>query len=177
MTFTLLSAFMHENGVVHDVLYNDVTGKIFHLELRCVPCPIKTADDLTVTTRSWLTTELLNEALDLLAIASNKRLTNPEEKPKAEVVEGPNLRMACVFKPDPWATNRQKVVIIPTNDKEYLAGEQIIASIALKGIHDHVLMREMGLSSLARDNTISKYFQKDAPSNDNPTDTQTNSCI
>ena len=178
---------MFDNGVIHDILWNDLLEKVIHMELRCVPCSVQ-KDGVCTETKKWLTKQYIREILELVSISVNKRVVgvsdNDDEAQsnllaksppglQVEVLESDNVRVACVFRSDFWATDRQKLAVIPPEgkkiQKQWLPGEKVVVSAALLSFGaeqfkiddlNQTLFRAVGASQNTPDttNTISKYF-------------------
>ena len=67
---------MVEKGVIHEIIWDHLLDRAFHLELRCVPCLVEVSPGQTVKTRQWLSKQYLKQTLDLIAVALNKRVLN-----------------------------------------------------------------------------------------------------
>ena len=166
---------MYEDGVIHEVIWDHLLDRAFHLELRCVSCQVSDTQ-----TRLWLTKEYLNRALDLISVAVNKRVVNDfdnnaameqlmkKKSDKPDILEDGVVRVACIFRSDHWASNRPKILARSDHEqsfgnKYYLHGEVVVASVALLSSQtaddlSKTLYREIGVNVQPESNTLSKYF-------------------
>jgi len=117
---------MYEEGIIHDIVWDDVSKRGYHLELHCISSSVNKSEDgknedSLKNTRLWLTKDHLNRILSLLAPAVAKRYldlinvacssnnTKTGSAPRIELVEDEIVRVAYIFKQDTWALNKMKI--------------------------------------------------------------------
>ena len=45
---------MGDDGVIHEVVRDNLLDRVFHLELRCLPCVVEPSPEESVRTRLWM---------------------------------------------------------------------------------------------------------------------------
>ena len=116
---------MYQNGIIHEIVWDDTLGKAYHLELHCVPCTVESKDSSTAKdadpakTCLWMTKDHLKRVFCLLSPAITKHVLYKADSDTVEQIKTPSnvemledekIRIACTFKPDPWTTNSMKIV-------------------------------------------------------------------
>jgi len=181
---------MRDEGVIHEIVMDHLMDRVFHVELRCLPCIVEPSSEEAVRTRLWMSKDHLRRVLDLISVAANKRLVcmsedevdlaalakaaaNTSDRNKVDVLQDEVVRVACLFRSDPWAAQRPKLLIRRNHGfkKYYLHGETVVASVALVDSQQSeeqmskTLYQEIGVKfdlhepSGEPKNSLSKYFQ------------------
>lgn len=129
---------MYEDGIIHDIVYDSISSKAYHLEVRCVPCTVmqpgvdfQSMVTDPMETRNWLTKDLLTRILSLLAPvvtqyfldkADPTKINKTDPATKLSLIEDEKIRIAYTFKPDTWAVNRMRICSLnelhPNNNEQ-----------------------------------------------------------